>query len=275
VLLTPDKMTAMRGKIDFLHRMKIAMIEEAFQLTSTNILYVDSDTFFIADPSALLRLVSEKKTFMHKNEYRFDSLRDMRLPAAESFHAFLDLIEARTFLGANGSPLPVSTLQYSWNAGAMILHKSHATLLPDIYALTDQFYPPTLNHASEQYAFSIILQTHSEIDSCEDIVYHYWYRVKKTIMDTWLSNTLTTDWIKLPLEKKFESVRNWVFILPDYLENHILSLHDRAIQAFHDNQFRIGWSYAIRTLLRDPSAIHWRDLLYHLRRNLRYLIEKK
>jgi hypothetical protein len=33
VLLTPEKIKSMRGEIDFLHRMKIAVIEEAFKIT--------------------------------------------------------------------------------------------------------------------------------------------------------------------------------------------------------------------------------------------------
>src|SRR5688500_15091363 len=49
ILLTPEKIKEMRGNIDFLHRMKIAVIEEAFDKTGGNIIYADSDTFFVAD----------------------------------------------------------------------------------------------------------------------------------------------------------------------------------------------------------------------------------
>src|SRR5689334_14514320 len=53
VHLTPEKIKQMRGSIDFLHRMKIALIEESFQTLEGNILYADSDTFFTADPEPL------------------------------------------------------------------------------------------------------------------------------------------------------------------------------------------------------------------------------
>ncbi|WP_143434800.1 hypothetical protein [Hymenobacter roseosalivarius] len=47
ICLTQNKIASMRGHIDFVHRMKIAAIEEAFGLyAEANILYVDSDTFF-------------------------------------------------------------------------------------------------------------------------------------------------------------------------------------------------------------------------------------
>src|SRR5689334_15023080 len=44
VHLTTEKIREMRGDIDFLHRMKIAIIEETFRLKKCNVLYVDSDT---------------------------------------------------------------------------------------------------------------------------------------------------------------------------------------------------------------------------------------
>src|SRR5687768_13054444 len=50
ILLTPEKIKQMRGEIDFLHRMKIALIEEAFTLINGPLFYTDSDCFFIADP---------------------------------------------------------------------------------------------------------------------------------------------------------------------------------------------------------------------------------
>src|SRR5260221_7641229 len=38
ISLSPDKLKSMRGKIDFVHRVKIAAIEEAFEHTEGNLL---------------------------------------------------------------------------------------------------------------------------------------------------------------------------------------------------------------------------------------------
>ena len=43
-LLTPERIREMRGEIDFLHRMKIAMIEHAFEVSGEDILYTDLET---------------------------------------------------------------------------------------------------------------------------------------------------------------------------------------------------------------------------------------
>src|SRR5687768_10678009 len=54
ILLTPEKIKKMRGDIDFLHRIKIAVIEEALILSDGAILYADSDSFFTGDPKPLI-----------------------------------------------------------------------------------------------------------------------------------------------------------------------------------------------------------------------------
>src|SRR5687768_15350505 len=42
ILLTPEKMKKMRGEIDFLHRVKIALIEETFdRYPEADLLYID------------------------------------------------------------------------------------------------------------------------------------------------------------------------------------------------------------------------------------------
>jgi hypothetical protein len=266
VLLTPDKIKEMRGEINFLHRMKISLIEEAFRSTNDNLLYIDSDTFFIADPTSLMYQVSDRKAFMHLREYHFDSLIEMKMPASKTFHAFLELINKTSFKSASGSPIHVSSSQYSWNAGAMMLHTSHAKLLPDVYALTDQFYPASQNHASEQYAFSIVLQNNISVESCDSAVYHYWYRVKKQIMHIFLTKRITDQWGQLSTEKKLEQVQQWVKILLNQFDSHILILRDQAIQSFNESHFVMGYKFSFRALLKNPFNVKFiKDVLYHTR----------
>lgn len=265
--LTPEKISAMRGAIDFLHRMKIAIIEEAFSRASGDLLYVDSDTFFISDPVPKLKQLDPGISFMHLCEYSFDTLKDAELPAGKSFRAVYSLIEQKKFLYADGSSFSISPRQYSWNAGVMFLHSSVSVLLPDIYVLTDQLYPATHNHASEQYAFSVILQGRTEIRPCDDVVYHYWYRIKKQIMDSFLGDHLGQKWTDLILEQKLKDVMGWTQCFPTYLDKHILTLRDRAIQCFNTNQFGRGYGIAFRAILRDPFNIAFmRDVFYHTRR---------
>jgi hypothetical protein len=270
VVLTPEKIRSMRGSIDFLHRMKIAVIEEAFCLSEGDLLYADSDTFFTSDPSYLMSQLSPGKSFMHEWEYQFESLRNWKLPSGQTFVDFLKLIESKSFVLADGRELKVTPDHSSWNAGVMMLHSSHKQLIPDVYALTDQFYPASLNHASEQYAFSVVLQLNTQLEACDAVVYHYWYRVKKQIIDQFLTGRFVPAWASLPLEIKLQQIKEWTGGLPAYFEKHEWTVKDKAIQAFNENRFPEGYQWAIKALLQKPfgSKAFLKDTLYHLKRHI-------
>lgn len=267
VLLDLAKIKKMRGEIDFLHRMKIALIEEAFASYQSDILYFDSDTFFLSDPMPFMMQLSPNKSFMHVWEYTFESIRNMPLPAGATFQAFVKLIEQKSF-DLSDEKLKVNTEMSSWNAGVMMLHSSHAKLIPDVYQLTDYFYPETQNHASEQYAFSILLQTQTELSACESVIYHYWYNVKKSIIDEFLPKQLAQFLHFSNLKEQLEFVRNNTKQLPNLFDKHLYSLKDNAIQALNANQFSKGYQWARKALfaggLKDFQFI--KDILYHFKR---------
>lgn len=270
VLLTPAKIKEMRGQIDFLHRMKIALIEEAFGMIDGNMLYADSDTFFTADPIPLARQLSPQKSFMHLWEYEFESLRNQELPAGQTFVDFLKLIENNTFKLADGSEIKVSATDSSWNAGVMFFHPSHVRFIPDVYTLTDQFYPGSLNHASEQYAFSIMLQKNTNIVPCDSVIYHFWYRTKKQIIDLLLQNLFNEAWGKKSLTEKLQEIRNWTERLPTYFEDHILTIKDNAIQNFNLGNYSAGYKHTANVLLRElfSDKSFLKDVLYFTKKKL-------
>lgn len=269
MLLTPEKIKSMRGRIDFLHRMKIALIEEAFGLyPDAHLVYADSDTFFTADPSSVVAQVTAETSSMHLWEHQFESMKDQALPAGKTFRAFYELICTHTFTGADGRSIAVTPEMSSWNAGVMIFHPTHKRFIPDVYALTDQFYPPTENHASEQYAFSIMLQTNTHLIPCESVNLHYWYRVKKQIADLFFEARINADFASLTVQQQMEFVRQWVDTLPDIFEQHILTLQDNAIQHFHEGQYREGYQWAFRALRK-------RLLDFAFLRNVLYFTKKR
>ncbi|WP_426490584.1 hypothetical protein [Hymenobacter sp. 102] len=269
VLLTPDKMKAMRGYIDFLHRMKIALIEEAFDLyPGADMLYVDSDTFFTTDALPWIKQFKPGRSFMHLLEYKFETCRDMPLPAGETFRAYLNLIENTGFTTSNGTERFAADTE-SWNAGVMGLPAQVRTWLPDVYALTEQSYPQTQNHASEQYAFSLILQTRTELLPCDEYVYHYWYRVKKQITDLVLDQELGNAFVQLSWPEKLAAVKRLTNQLPRTYETHELMLRDNAIQAFTSDQFGAGYKHAFQALKKSPFNPQFiKDVLYHTKRHL-------
>ncbi len=270
VELTEQKLQSMRGEIDFLHRIKIAAIEEAYEMAPGNILYFDSDSFFIKDPAPLLEKVSASRSYMHKHEYHFRELADLPLPSGAPFHAFLKLIEWTALRLASGRSMKVSPGMSSWNAGVMMLHSTHQELLRDVYSITEHAYPLTENHATEQYAFSIILESNTELGVCESVNYHYWYRVKKQIIDLFLEEHLNEAWAQNPLDVKLRLVKQWTQVLEQHLEEHVFTLRDNAIQAFNENKYGEAYGWTLKALKKQPfgDLQFCRDVLYHVKRQL-------
>jgi len=270
VHLSPEKIKLMRGDIDFLHRMKIALIEEAMTISQNDLLYFDSDTFFIDDPTPLMLQLSPNKSFMHIHEYEIEAMKDFPLPGGASFQAYYNHIVANSFKLSDGTDFKISPKLSSWNAGVMMLHKSHLNWLPDVYALTEQTYPFTQNHASEQYAFSIILETRTALKTCDSVNYHYWYRIKKQIMDEFLDNQLTQAFAVKTLDEKLVIVSNWTNMMPQYFDQHVFALRDNAVQSFNENQFAKGYQWAAKAIVKKPfgDVKFLRDVLYHAKRQL-------
>ena len=269
ILLSEEKIQQMRGKIDFLHRMKIALIEEAFQKSDDSLLYADSDTFFTTDPMPLFHTLSPAKALMHVYEYAFESLKTWTLFGGETNQKFYNLILNHKLMLADGSDFIIRPEHASWNAGVMMLDREHAAYIPDIYKLTDQIFPTTGNHASEQFAFSVILQTRTKLEPCESVIYHYWYRVMKRVADEFLAKKITSQWAKLPADKKMAEVKRWTQILPRLFDHHVLMLKDNAIQAFNIDDFRAGYRFALRAFFKQPFDLTFlKHVAYHTRRNL-------
>lgn len=269
VPLTVERIRHMRGEIDFLHHMKIAMIEEAFRLSDHDLVYVDSDTFFKSDPTSLIERVSPEMAFMHTREYQFEQLQNAELPAGKTSRDFFDLINNRAFNDAAGRNISVTPKHFSWNAGAMMLHRKHSMLLQEVYSLTEQFYPATKNHASEQYAFSVVLQNKLHVEGCDEAVYHYYYRVEKEVMDVFLRRKLTKEWIELEPHEKVLNVRTWIVSMPAHINGHTLILRDRAIQAFHQGRTADAYILAFKAIVKNPFGLHFlKNILYHTKRLL-------
>lgn len=250
IALSADRIQEMRGAVNYLYRTKIVLIEDAFRRAGTDLLYFDTDTFFMTDATPLLDQVSPQLSIMHRHEYLIDHWKDFPLPGTvTNFYSF---VKAGSVNLADGSVLPISPAMSSWNSGVMVLHESHRAYIPDVLALSDQFFAATRNRASEQYAFSIILQTRTRIEGCERMVYHYWLAVQKKIIDAFLAKEMDDHWTTRPLEEKLGAVREWTATLPAYLDSHVLTARQNAIDSLNARNFRVGLTWAAKAILKDP-----------------------
>jgi hypothetical protein len=265
--LTPQRIEDMKGKSNFLHRIKIILIQEIFAEYGGNVLYVDSDSFFTSDPQVLVQRVDTSHVFMHTHEYLFQSMKELPLPGGQPFVTFYNEVVNRTFNLETGKCYFIDEMLSSWNAGVIVIHSSYERYLEDVLELTDEFWKRTQCHACEQYAFSVVFQSVGSLGSCEEINYHYWYRTEKRVMDLKLVEFLDSNFSDDTLDYKLNKVRGLTKVLNGLIKSHSIVLRDVAIQAFNTNQWKDGYLYAFKAMRKDPFDLQFlRDVLYHSKR---------
>lgn len=273
-LMTPEKMQQMRGEINFLHRMKIALIEETFYAYPKHVMfYIDSDTFFQGSCMPIAVQVSHEKAFMHLIEYPFHTLNNPLYSSTDPFYKFYHLIVNQPIALNDTETVIIQDTLFSYNAGVMCFHPSHVALIPAVYALTTAIYVPTENHASEQYAFSIVLQHKKQLQTIGDTVFHYWHRVQKQVVDERLEKAAFLKLEHLSHTEKLEAVKGLIDVLPAYILRHTYVLLDQVIQELNQDEFKNAYRNFARLLFRSPflALKNVRHVLYHSKR---YLIQK-
>jgi hypothetical protein len=192
VFLTPALLDEMLGDSGFFHRRKVSVIDMTFKkFPNDNLLFIDSDTFFIAGHNALLNGFEQRRSFMHKREYRLkDGLSLFASFNQEEYpKAFLNYISGRNF-EIDGIIEKFDENDYSWNSGVLGLNKDFAVYMPDVFKLTDEFYASSKWFICEQMAFSLILQRRTEIKPSDQFVLHYWGNRQKVLLDRLLEDLL-------------------------------------------------------------------------------------
>lgn len=265
IMLSPEKIKQMRGEIDFIHRMKIALIEEAFQrYLGADMLYVDSDTIFLEDPKSLLENIVGNNSFMHLVEFEYGEYKKFaNQGSGEANHSpFIKFLESKKFVTSRGEEEFHSLA--GWNAGVMGLPAKVTAFLPDIFALTDEFYLAAPLNGSEQAAFSYILQTRTTLRDCEEYVCHYWGVSKKQIVDSILSKKLDKSFSKLNLKQRLIETSKLVQYVPS-----VITTHEKALHLLNSGDFLMGCKYSIKALWIAPVNKYFiKNLLYHVKKRV-------
>ena len=162
-----EQFKAWRGKIDFVHRIKIEILLDASRRYRDSLLYVDADTIFMHDPKDLFGSVSPGQSVMHLLETRLDQARDPLTKKVANFCRGENFALKRGIVS-----VPLATEM--WNAGVIGLHESRVNLLDRILELTDAAYEKYQKHVIEQLAFSYFLQSVGKIVAAEKQILHYW-----------------------------------------------------------------------------------------------------
>jgi len=173
-MVTPALITAWRGKIDFVHRVKVEILQHFFSSHSGSVLYCDTDTYCLQPISGLFRQIENGAVYMHSNEGLIGKSNNTVIKKWKRFLTTKNsTINGKPVAGINGIAM--------WNAGVIGLHSNKAYLLKEVLNITDSIYPVFAKHTVEQFAFSYVLQKNGLISPADNFIFHYWdlkeYRV--------------------------------------------------------------------------------------------------
>jgi hypothetical protein len=165
VRIEPVQWRAWRGDIDFVHRVKIMVLQHAAAHYAGNLLYVDTDTIFTQSPAEIFNLLSQGQRFMHLSEGRLDNGNALNRKINR-------VLQARDAPALAGGPIGAATRMY--NAGVLGLRSLDVPLLAQVLALTEQLYHYYPKHVMEQLAFSVVWARSGPVQEAAPWVYHYW-----------------------------------------------------------------------------------------------------
>lgn len=168
VLISEEQIKKWKGDINFVHRLKIKVLQDFFERYSGEVLYLDSDTCFTKNMQPLWQEIANGKLIMHTLEGRIS---DRINPVFKKLAHFLS---RNTIALKDGSKINIPASTDMWNAGVLGLKPEHKHILDEVLLLTDSMYPVYPKHIVEQFAFSYYFQQHAEVLAAEDYIYHYW-----------------------------------------------------------------------------------------------------
>lgn len=169
--LTTQQLTEWKGAVNFNHRIKIKVLQDACSRFTGNILYSDTDTFYTKNIQPLFDVIDNGGILFHKSE---DTLKENPGGIARKMRKFLK--EHDTFnLPSQPARITIDENLAVWNAGSIGFKTDHCDILQSVLELTDEFYSCYHLFVMEQVAFNYFFQKISLPQSTENYVGHYWY----------------------------------------------------------------------------------------------------
>lgn len=251
-LLTPALLEEMRGPDQYLHRVKLAVVAQVMATyPGDNLLFCDSDTFFVADAQPLLASIQADTSIMHVREFTFAEAVDVYAafePAGQEQYPrrFISLIESRTFR-IDGQERQFHKNQLMWNSGVLGLHAETARLLPDICSLNDALYRGSGWLTVEQIAFSLALPLSTQLQPSNHYVLHYWGQQQKALMDDLLRSALTTPAFRaLSLPARLAETKRLTRVWGRSLRGH--TAREGALYSLAKGELTAGVKCAVKVL---------------------------
>lgn len=171
VLTSSEQFKEWSGTFDFVHRIKIKVIEDALLRFQTAMIHVDCDTRWYGLPDQDFAFLNgqshgELPSFiMHVNEGEI----------TKQFHP-----HCLSYFSKNKSWLQARALKTTgpwsmWNAGVIGLSAQGLAIIKKILSVSDELFLKVHDkHLAEQAAFSMVAQSNTSLKPMTDVLEHYW-----------------------------------------------------------------------------------------------------
>lgn len=167
VRVSDDTLNEWKGEIDFVHRMKICLLIDAFGRFEGRMVLLDSDNCFFKDPTELIRAWKSDTVLMSSWEYRLGKPADL---VGKKYKRFF---KRNAHFSGVTTDYTVSENLQCWNAGVVGLPESAEIYLKDVLMLCDAMHQRFRKHLSEQMAFNIVMGEHYRLDGISEFSYHW------------------------------------------------------------------------------------------------------
>lgn len=165
-----------KGTQHFVHRAKIQMLRDFATRFEGNVLYCDTDTYFLQSPEPLFLQIANGELLMHVDE---GPLKDSENLVFKKLVKFLKVHKTEY--------IPVDT--HMWNAGVLGFQTSDVNLLDRALVMSDDLYKSYPKHVMEQLAFSFVFQSKKR-RSCEETIFHYWdFKEYRSVLATFFKES--------------------------------------------------------------------------------------
>ncbi len=181
-----------RGEINFVHRLKIEVLRDFCQGHSGNVIYLDTDTYFLASIGNIFENIRNGALYMHVQE---SILSQEVNPMMRKLNRFLKKNEP---LIIKGKQVHIPADIAMWNAGMLGFHTGHAPLLEEISQFTDEVYRIFPKHVVEQFAFSFYFQQTGNVKSSAAHIFHYWnFKEMRAYLKSFFAHFSAASWTDL------------------------------------------------------------------------------
>lgn len=174
-ILSKEQVKSFRGEHDYVFRLKPSVIRDYFLKYKRNILYMDTDTFFLRNPTKMINSISMGQTIMNAEEY--DLIDGGDVETLHWFNLRQGLKQHKYVINGDVTSIPLTTMM--WNAGVIGISYEDSPLVNVVINLIDQMYSKCKVFNVEQFATSYILQMNTHLRSSEDYIDHYWFKSVK------------------------------------------------------------------------------------------------